>query len=112
MKKHFTKYLIEDLGFKPFRLINNKYVENNINDFSTLQDGGIDIRYIKEDIVIAWGLHEIKKPPTLIYPRPKILFNGMNERYDDAMNVCLKKESNEDIFKGLFDKNILFNYSD
>ena len=110
MKKHFTKYLTEDLGFKPYRRINDQYVENNINDYSTLQEGGIDIRYVKGDIVIVWGLHEHKKPPTLIYPRPRINYQGLNQQYDDAMNICLKREINENIYKALFDKNILFNY--
>lgn len=115
MKKHFTKYLTEDLGFKPYRKIQGKYVENNINDYSTMQEGGIDVRYIKNEIEIIWGLSEFKKPPTLISPRPRIHFtnkdgNLINQFGDDPVNICLKKESNEDIYKALFDKSILFNY--
>lgn len=122
MKKHFTKYLIEDLGFKSFRKIYKEgkfeYIKNNINDFSTLQNGGLDVRYIKDDIEIIWGLHEKDKPPTLINPRPKILvetntdgrINRMNELRDDAMNICLKEEFPEDIYKALFDKTLEFKY--
>lgn len=117
MKKHFTKYLTEDLEFKPYRKIQGEYVQNNINDYSTMQGGGIDIRYIKDNIEIIWGLHEFKKPPTLIYPRPRIILinkNGftLNEINDDAMNICLKKESNEDIYKAMFDNSIVFKYQE
>lgn len=118
MKKHFTKYLIEDLGFKSYRKVQGNYVENNINDFSTLQNGGIDVRYIKDNIEIIWGLHEANKPPTLISPRPNILVETkkdskiikINQLRDDAMNICLKEETAEDIYKALFDRTIKFKY--
>lgn len=118
MKKHFTKYLIEDLGFKTYRKVQGSYVENNINDFSTLQNGGIDVRYVKDDIEIIWGLHEMNKPPTLISPRPNITVETkkdgkiikINQLRDDAMNICLKEEKAEDIYKALFDKSIKFKY--
>ena len=114
MKKHFTKYLTEDLGFKPFRRTCNGFVENNINDFSTLQEGGLHVVYIKDDLKIWWGLNEQSKPPTLCYPRPNIMLKiadcSFGNQFDDAMNICLKEESNEDIFKALFDKTIFFKY--
>lgn len=117
-KKHFTKYLTEDLGFKSYRKVGNEYIENNINDFSTMQEGGIDIRYIKDGIEIVWGLHEFKKPPTLIYPRPNVSIKTKlpNDRThceyggDDAMNLCLKKELPEKIYEAMFNKNIKFVY--
>lgn len=121
--KHFTKYLTEDLGFIPFRYVNGKFVENKINDFSTMINGGLHLIYIKDDIKIWWGLNELGKPPTLVAPRPKInlkidtskydgifIRNSICEVFDDAMNVCLKKESPELIYKALFDNSIIFNY--
>ena len=71
---------------------------------------------------ICFGLHEDKKPPTLISPRPKIRvkkernFNGKkqivteNEDFDDSMNLVLSKEKPEQILKALFDSSIIFNY--
>lgn len=64
---------------------------------------------------ISYGLNEVGKPPTIIYPRPKILVtrDGMtyDEHYDDSMNLALIKESFEDILNGILDKSILFQYT-
>lgn len=76
--------------------------------------------YKKE--LICFGLHETGKPPTLIYPRPKIrvkrevCFNGKKstvierEEFDNSMNLVLMKEKPERIFKSLFDDSIVFEY--
>jgi len=61
---------------------------------------------------ICFGLHEVGKPPTLIYPRPNIeikrIKNGKvvteTQQRDDAMNVVLKMIPNEEILKAMFDK--------
>ena len=72
--------------------------------------------------VICFGLHEVGKPPTLIYPRPSISVKRNrhinneecivieNEMFDDSMNLVLSKENTEQIFKALFDNSILFEY--
>ena len=64
--------------------------------------------------IICFGLHEKGKPPTLIYPRPKIKVirdSGVsNECRDDSMNIVLQKENSEDVFKAIFDKSIVFEY--
>lgn len=123
MGKHITQILLDN-GFKTFRkILKNKqweYVECKFkNDFSSMVSGGLDYRFIKDEIEIAYGLHEAHKPPTLIYPRPKIKmvinddvfgFKTLNEQSDDAMNLCMQKEDHQLILKAMFDKNILFEY--
>ena len=64
---------------------------------------------------IIFGLHEAKKPPTLIYPRPrieikrikdgKIIIEG--EYLDDSMNIVLNYVPHEEIFKAMYDNTII-----
>ena len=64
---------------------------------------------------ICFGLREVGKPPTLISPRPRIEVKRIkdgkelveNEKYDDSMNVVLKDIPHEEIFKAMYDKNIV-----
>lgn len=64
---------------------------------------------------ICFGLHEKDKPPTLISPRPRIEVKRIkegkevieNEQYDDSMNVVLKETPHEEIFKAMYDQNIV-----
>ncbi len=116
----FEDYLLS-LGYKRFRKVyaNNKfeYVDFKHKGFSSMMPGGLDVRYIKDndfDNEIIFGLSEKDKPPTLVYPRPRIKYvtdsNYMNEVRDDAMNVCLLNETPEDIFKAMYDDSILFTY--
>lgn len=64
---------------------------------------------------IIFGLNEAKKPPTLIYPRPKIEVKRIKderevierEYLDDSMNIALNYISHEEIFKAMYDKNII-----
>jgi len=64
---------------------------------------------------ICFGLREVGKPPTLISPRPRIEVKRIkdgkelveNEQYDDSMNVVLKDIPHEEIFKAMYDKNIV-----
>jgi hypothetical protein len=115
MDKHLTKYLVEDEGYKTFRFIGGNYVPNSINDYSTMQEGGLDVIYIKGNKKIIYGLNEFKKPPTLISPRPKIkaVINGkeFDERSDDAMNICLKEEKPENIYDAMFDTSKILIYN-
>ena len=68
----------------------------------------------KEGVKIVFGFNEHKKPPTLVYPRPRILrtIDGViyDQHSDDVMNHCLMKEKTEDIFNAMFDDSILFKY--
>jgi len=73
--------LLISKGYKKFRFITNKKgfkkeYNPSIKDdtFSTMVDGGLDIRYEKDDDIWIFGLHEKGYPPTLIYPRPNIVF--------------------------------------
>lgn len=64
---------------------------------------------------ICFGLNESGKHPTLISPRPRIevkrIKNGKkvieNEQFDDSMNVVLKHFSHEEIFKAMYDSDIV-----
>ena len=109
-------------GYVSYRRVykNKKWINDfdiNISEgFTTTVSGGVDIRFVKDndfDNVIIFGLHEHKKPPTLITPRPHIKMwrgNVFCEQLDDAMNHVLRVESSEDIFKAMFDKSIMFKY--
>lgn len=65
--------------------------------------------------VICFGLHEKGKPPTLINPRPRIEVKRIkdgkevieNEQFDDSMNVVLKDIPHEEIFKAMYDTDIV-----
>jgi hypothetical protein len=65
---------------------------------------------------ICFGLHEAGKPPTLIFPRPRIevkrIINGKevieNEQLDNSINVVLNNIPHEEIFKAMWDKSICF----
>lgn len=104
---------IKSKGFKDFRyiikgkkweLVSHKECGISENSFSTMVHGGLDIRYVKDNITIIWGLNEVGKPPTLIYPRPKVKNNNLFILYnDDLMNRILKNYSNEDIFNAMFE---------
>lgn len=127
MKKHFTKYLIEDLGFKAFRNKKDGLTPDDMADFSTMVYGGTQRVYIKDDISIIWGLSEMGKPPTLIYPRPNIkggnasnlskedidknfLIGGIFFNTDDDINRILRTHSNEEIYEAMFDKSIILEF--
>jgi hypothetical protein len=116
------EYLIS-LGYKPFRYSRSGLVPcTNPYDYSTMREGGLDVRLIKGDSVFIIGLHELKKPPTLISPRPKIRIQKtivvdsvkkdivINEHEDDAMNIVLKEVECEDIFKAINDKSFCFEF--
>ena len=91
-----------------------KEVNGSVTSISTMTN--IRVRFLHSDgREIVYGLNEYKKPPTLIYPRPRILrtFDGViyDQHRDDVMNYCLQKESPADIFKAMFDDSILFEYN-
>lgn len=71
---NFIEYLINN-GFKAYRKIyeNKHYVyvpeTNQLNYFSSCVPGYLDIRLIKDNMEIIYGLHEYKHPPCLIYPK-------------------------------------------
>ena len=116
------EYLLA-IGYKPFRYSRNGLVPCvNPYDYSTMREGGLDVRLIKGDSVFTIGLHELKKPPTLISPRPRIRIQKtivvdsvkknviINEIEDDAMNIVLKEVECEDIFKAIHDESFCFEF--
>jgi len=117
---NFTKY-IKQKGFKPYRKRFNRKTkeweyseEKHYTDFFSSM-GDLDICYIKDDVEIIFGLHEVGKPPTLISPRPiiEVIKEGekLDHTSDDAMNICLQNEKPKDIFKAMFDKTKGFEYN-
>jgi len=116
------QYLIS-LGYKPFRYTKFGLVPCvNPYYYSTMREGGLDVRLIKGDSTFVYGLHEFKKPPTLISPRPRIQVYKtivvdsikkdivINEIEDDAMNIVLKEIEHEQIFKAIQDKSVCFEF--
>ncbi len=67
---------------------------------------------------ICFGLNEVHKPATLIYPRPRINIKkivedkeeDIDELMDDSMNIVLKEIPHEEIFKAMYDKSRLFEF--
>lgn len=93
------EYLIS-IGYKSFR--HNKIgLVPCINpyDYSTMREGGIDVRLIKDNSIFIFGLHEHKKPPTLISPRTNEL------QRDNEMNKFLADHSAKEVVE------ILLKYS-
>ena len=69
-----VEYLISK-GYKSYRKVmsrkSSEYIEDhNIGFYSSMSEH-IDIRLIKDDKEVVYGLHERGHSPTLIYPRPK-----------------------------------------
>lgn len=96
----FERYLVDN-GFEVKRKVmknGNWIYEDGYRTPSTMMN--IDNRYIKADLEIVIGLHEVGKPITLIYPRPKGIC------MDDDMNRFLLNNSNLDVLKSIYDNNI------
>lgn len=108
------KFLLDIFLENGYKLVKGKHL-----DYSTIRADGIDSRYENEkgDLVI-WGLNEVGKPPTLIFPRPKII--ATTDRYrkridgvelfkhrtecsfkDDVMNGCLSSFDHQDVYDGI-----------
>jgi hypothetical protein len=116
------QYLMS-IGYKPFRYSKLGLVPcANPYDYSTMREGGLDVRLIKGDSTFIYGLHEFKKPPTLISPRPRIKVQKtivldsvkkditISESEDDAMNIVLKEIEHEQIFKAIQDPSVCFEF--
>jgi hypothetical protein len=70
----FERYLIEQ-GFSVYHYdCKERKLNEGYKHLSTLVN--LDNRYIKGNTKIIWGLNEVGKPPTLIYPK---LFQTDNE---------------------------------
>jgi hypothetical protein len=70
---NFREYL-KSRGFKPYRAFfkaNDFHYApcENEDYFSSIANGMIDVRYIKGDIEIIYGLFDYGYPPTVISPK-------------------------------------------
>jgi hypothetical protein len=94
------EYLIS-IGYKPFRHTKIGLTPCiNPYDYSTMREGGIDVRLIKDNSTFIFGLHEYKKPPTLISPRTHEL------KRDDEMNKFLAENTPAEVYQFLLDRSI------
>ncbi len=96
----FIEYLINK-GYKPYRKVYNRntkefdYIEDdNICYFSSAVGGYTDIRLIKDDKEVIYGLHQCNHSPVLIYPRPDNITKDedidrlfMDNTYDQISNM-------------------------
>lgn len=106
-------FLLDILMQNGFKLCRGKHL-----NYSSMVVDGLDSRYEKDGITFIWELHEKDKPPTLIYPRPKIrkritISDGKrtvirNERWDDLMNECVNTFPHEIIVKEAIKRNAIF----
>ncbi|QNS40196.1 hypothetical protein H0S70_07220 [Chryseobacterium manosquense] len=108
------KFLLDIFLENGYKLVKGKHL-----DYSTTRSNGIDSRYENEkgDLVI-WGINELGKPPTLIFPRPEIIattdwFRMIDSKIelvkyrtecafkDDVMNGCLSSFDHQDVYDGI-----------
>jgi hypothetical protein len=91
--------------------------ESDVNLLSKIkEDKSITPEDRKNEII--FGLHEKDRPPTLIYPRPRIKIKRTkedkiiieDEQFDDSMNIVLQKENFNQILKAMYNKSICFEY--
>jgi len=110
--KKSNEYIISTMVNLDHRYIHNSDFNllDKINKGKSVIDKDFTFEDRKNEIV--FGLHEMNKPVTLIYPRPRIKIKKENilitEEEDDAMNIVLKKVVFEEIFKAMYNKSICF----
>lgn len=112
---NFEQCLINK-GYKRYRY-NVKTKEYEIAKSYLLSSlGTLEYHYINDSGKhIIFGLSELNKPPTLISPRPNIkvykTINGIDgvltNHSDDAMNIVLMNTDYDDIYKAMFDSNLV-----
>jgi len=121
MKYVGGKFLISTMSNLDYR-----YIHKSDRNLLDKIDAGkiIDKDITREDRkgVIVFGLHEHNKPATLISPRPRIQvkrsvdapggtqIKNFNEMFDDSMNLVFSKHTNEEIFKAMYDKEVIFRF--
>ena len=97
--------------------IRHIYIHNSDLNLLNKIENNEEINHEDCDKQISFGLHEANKPPTLIYPRPRISVKRIdkdnnvfssNENFDDNMNLVLSKINFEEIFNAMYDNSICF----
>ena len=112
MAKGHTISTMVNLDHRYFQNTDTNILQKIASEKSVLEE---DFTWFDRKGEICFGLHEAGKPPTLISPRPRIEVKRIkegrevieNEQYDDSMNVVLKDISNEEIFKAMYDRDIV-----
>jgi len=89
-------------GWKPHRKVfkNNDFnYEPTLfnNNYSSLESGNLDYRFIKDGKEIVWGLNERGKPPTLHWPTSFIPNNNLTLT-DDTIIRYLKDTNPETVY--------------
>lgn len=94
----FIDYLIQN-GYKSYRYIYDKsskkynYIpDNNTSYYSSSIGGYLDIRLIKDNKEVIYGLNEANHPPVLIYPR-------LPNYFDKDVDKMFEKYSFQEIEK-------------
>lgn len=139
----FEQYLL-NLGYIRFYMTYEDMIYKKCDNYNLDINGNITYSYFhhtEEDILqaiekglstfsnqfpkyyfskcIIYGYSYENKPPTLIYPRPRVIVckydtNGsiINDKFvsDDAVNLVLASVPPKEIFKALYDKSIVFNF--
>lgn len=106
--------------------LDHRYIhESETNLLNKIKEGksvGSGISNEDRSMEVCFGLYEVGKPPVLIHPRPRIKVKRIkeiegvdnvvieDERFADSISVMLQSESNDDIFKAMFDTSIVFRY--
>ena len=96
---NFTTYLVS-IGFKEMRQSEDGLVPNrHPGYFSSCEPYMVQIRYVKGDIEIIWGLGEAGYPPTLLYPLPKV----ENRLETKEIIKFISENTNEEIYKHIIE---------
>lgn len=105
-EKHITEILLDN-GYLPHRKnydpISREftYIACTFkNDYSTFSSGKLDYRFLKDGKEVVYGLHEFRKPPTLIYPR-KFVISEYSFPTDDEVNRYLADTPHEEVFNSI-----------
>ena len=120
--EHTERHELSSMGNLDHRYIHKSdtVILDKIAKGIAVGDNGITLE--DQKAVIVFGLHEYKKPATLISPRPvikvkrKIIAYGVEkvviqrESRDDSMIIALDNEDHELIFKSMYDNSIKFYY--
>ena len=70
----FEEFLISQ-GFQKMKWTEKGLIPARPTDRLSSMDN-LDFRYVKDDLVIVYGLNENHLPPTLIHPRPNMIKEG------------------------------------
>lgn len=101
------KYL-RSLGYKTYRCTKKGYIPTqNEEVFSTMTEGGLSVDYVKDFSVFTIGLDTLHRPPTLIYPKLKMLDSENYEDLCNKMERFIANNNPEEIFNELYEYSLV-----